>query len=160
MTLAERVEESMRRGSLIFMAGIFLISALLLKATLSYSFKAKLFPMITLITVLLLLTILIINETVVALKEKGSKDSNLEKGPAAKQLAVWGWMLGTVLMFSILGFMGTVILLPFLYLRLQRESWPLSLAVSAGCGLFFYGIFDLGLKMPLYPGLILTKALG
>ena len=44
--------------------------------------------------------------------------------------------MGTVLMLWVLGFMGTVIFLPFLYLRFERESWLLSITLSLGADYF------------------------
>jgi hypothetical protein len=37
-------------------------------------------------------------------------------------------------------------------MALRKEG--LSIALSLCCGLFFYILFGLGLKMPLYPGMI------
>jgi len=146
----------MRRGSLIFTVALFLVSVLLLKATLAYSFKAKLFPLITLAVVIILLMIQILKEVLVVFKEKGVTGGGTADSFNIKHLTVLVWMVGTVFMFWVLGFMGTVIFLPFLYLRFQRESWLVSITLPVGCGLFFYGLFGLGLKMPLCPGLILS----
>lgn len=149
----------MRRGNLIFTIALFLVSILLLRATLPYPFKAKLFPLIILITVLILLMIQIIRE-VFALREKGATEGEKGDGFRAKHLTILIWMAGTVLMLWVLGFMGTVILLPFLYLRFEKESWLLSITLSLGCGVFFYGLFGYFLKMPLYPGMVFEKILG
>jgi hypothetical protein len=71
-----------------------------------------------------------------------------------EHLSIGLWMVTTMLMLWIAGFMGTVVLLPFIYLRLHKESWKLSVFLSGGCGLFFYLLFGVALKMPLYPGMI------
>jgi hypothetical protein len=63
-------------------------------------------------------------------------------------------------MLWVLGFMGTVILLPFLYLRFHRESWLISITLPLGCGFFFYTLFGLALSMPLYPGILFSKYFG
>jgi predicted branched-subunit amino acid permease len=63
-------------------------------------------------------------------------------------------------MLWVLGFMGTVILLPFLYLRFHRESWLISITLPLGCGVFFYTLFGLALSMPLYPGILFSKYFG
>jgi len=149
----------MRRGNLFFAVFLLLVSLLILRATWTYSFKAKLFPLITLLTVLILLVIQIIREFS-TLKEKGTGERRKKESFDHKHLTLWAWMLGTVLMLWVLGFMGTVVLLPFLYLRFQRESWLLSITLSLGCGVFFYTLFDLLLKMTLYPGLILPGVFG
>lgn len=146
----------MRRGNLIFTIALLLVSILLLRATLAYPFKAKLFPLIILITVLILLMIQIVRE-VVALRVKGATEKKRADSFRSKHLTILFWMVGTVLMLWVLGFMGTVILLPFLYLRFEKESWLLSISLSIGCGVFFYGLFGYLLRMPLYPGMILEK---
>ena len=53
--------------------------------------------------------------------------------------------------------MGTVVLLPFLYLRFHKESWLISVTLPLGCGVFFYTLFGLALNMPLYPGIVYSK---
>jgi len=150
----------MRRGSLIFTVALFLVSLLFLKATLAYSFRAKLFPLITLLTVLIFLLIQVIREVLSVSKEKGGTQGGKGDISGTKDLTTWVWMGGTVLMLWVLGFMGTVIFLPFLYLRFQREGWLVSIILPVGCGVFFYGLFGLSLKMPLYPGMIFLKLFG
>jgi hypothetical protein len=149
----------MRRGNLIFALAIFLVSILLLIATLNYPFKAKVFPLIILTTVLILLVIQIFREAF-ALREKGAAEGKKGDSFRTKHLPIWIWMASTVLMLWVLGFMGTVILLPFLYLRFKKESWLLSISLSIGCGVFFYGLFGYLLKMPLYPGMIFENFFG
>jgi hypothetical protein len=136
-----------------------MVSLLLLRATLPYPFKAKLFPLIILITVLILLMIQIGRE-VVALRVKGATEMKRADSFRSKHLIILFWMVGTVLMLWVLGFMGTVILLPFLYLRFEKENWLLSITLSLGCGIFFYGLFGYLLRMPLYPGMILERIFG
>ena len=149
----------MRRGNLFFAVLLLLISILILKATLSYPFKAKLFPLIVLVPVLILLIIQIIRE-VFTLREKGVTEEKKGEDFSTKHLTIWIWMAGAVLMLWVLGFMGTVILLPFVYLRFKKEGWLLSITFSIGCGIFFYGLFGYLLKMPLYPGTILENIFG
>jgi hypothetical protein len=149
----------MKRGNLIFAIALFLVSILLLIATLHYPFKAKVFPLIVLFIVLIVLIIQIIREAL-AYGEQGATEGDKRDRLRTKHLTIWIWMAGTVLMLWVLGFMGTVILLPFLYLRFKKESWLLSITLSLGCGVFFYALFDLFLKMTLYPGLILPGVFG
>ena len=142
----------MKKGTLIFTGALFLVSFFLLKATFAYSFKAKLFPLITLLIVLVLLMIQMVREASIAFRNKKATEGGGTGSSRTKHLTVWLWMVGTMVMFWVLGFMGTVIFLPFLYFRSQRESWWVSITLPLGCGLFFYCLFGLGLKMPLYPG--------
>jgi hypothetical protein len=149
----------MRRGTLIFSSVLFLVSLLLLKATLAYSLKAKLFPMITLVIVLTLLIIEMGREGFTLLRDKSAGKAG-EKGNVCGHVTAWVWMLGTMFMFWALGFMGTVIFLPLLYFRYQKESWWVSMTLPLGCGIFFYCLFGLVLKMPLYPGAFSLRFFG
>jgi hypothetical protein len=150
----------MKRGNLIFTVALLGGSLLLLKATLAYSFKAKIFPLITLLIILILLMIQIVREVSLVFREKGAAEEGGTGRFRTKHLTSWGWMVGTMFMFWVLGFMGTVVFLPFLYFRFQRESWLVSITLPIGCGLFFYCLFGLGLKMPLYPGIFPSKLFG
>ncbi len=142
----------MIQGSLIFAIALLLISILTLIVTFAYPFKAKLFPLIVLVPVLILLIIQIFREVFAS---KGKEAEIKERHFTAKHINIFIWMLATMLMLLTLGFIGTVIFLPFLYLRFQKESWTLSISLALGCGIFFYGLFNLALKMPLYQGLII-----
>lgn len=145
----------MLRGNLIFASALFIISILFLIFTFAYPYKAKIFPLIALIPAMILLMIEIVKELLAA-KEKEEVKKEETEGLGSKRWDIWGWMIGTLLMFWLLGYNGTVLFLPFLYLRLQRESWLLSITIPIGCLVFFYGLFNLCLKMPLYPGLLFS----
>jgi hypothetical protein len=149
----------MKRDSLIFAVILLLITIILLKATMAYPLRSKLFPLIALVTALILLIIQIIRE-VPALKEKEPVEKIKAKTFSSKNLAIWGWLASTLIMLWILGFMGTVVLLPFLYLRFHKESWLISIILPLGCGVFFYVLFALALSMPLYPGILFPKIFG
>jgi hypothetical protein len=149
----------MVRGSLAFTTILFVISILFMIATMSYPHKAKLFPLLTLLVALILLIIQIIRE-VLPLKGVEALRKGKTESFNRRHLAIGAWLLGTVVMLWVLGFMGTVILLPFLYLRFQKESWLLSILLSLGGGFFFYGLFGWGLNMSLYPGVLFPKIFG
>jgi len=142
-------------GSFIFTLALFVVSAVLFIATQSYPWKAKIFPLIATSTALILLVAQIILD-IMASRKEGLSGKEKQKGEqlGPKHLSIGLWMVATMLMLWIAGFMETVVLLPFLYVRLHKESWKLSVLLSAGCGLFFYLLFGLALKMPLYPGMI------
>ena len=142
-------------GSFFFTLALFLVSAVLFIATQSFPWKAKIFPLIAISTALILLAVQIVLD-IKASREEGLSGKENQKGKqlGPRHLSIGLWMVATMLMLWIAGFMATVVLLPFLYLRLHKESWKLSVVLSAGCGLFFYLLFGLALKMPLYPGMI------
>jgi uncharacterized membrane protein len=101
----------------------------------AYPLRSKWFPLIALFTALILLIIQMIRE-VRALKEKETHEKIKTKTFSYKNLAIWGWLATTLIMLWILGFMGTVVLLPFLYLRFHKENWLISIVLSLGCGVF------------------------
>jgi len=146
----------MIQGSLIFNAILLIISVILLIATMDYPHKAQLFPLLTLVLAMILLIVQIIRETLDFKRAEIDKNRKLESFNI-KHLTIAAWLLGTVVMLWISGFMGTVIILPFLYLRFQKESWLLSILLAVGCGFFFYGLFGWGLNMSLYPGVLFLK---
>ena len=150
----------MSHGNRIFAFFLLLVVILFFIPTMTYTFKAMVFPLIALFTASILLIIQIIQEFLPKPKEKETDKEEESNGFGRKHLAIGAWMVGTPLMLWILGFMSTVILLPFLYLRLQREGWPVTILVSAGCAITFYFFFGFALKMPLYPGWIYLKIFG
>ena len=154
----------MKKGSLIFAVALLVITIGLLVPTMSYPLKSRLFPSIALFTILVLLVAQIIKE-ISALKKSGSEreepsgEEGTSRGLWSKHFAIWAWLAGTLIMLCVFGFMGTVLLLPFLYLRSHKESWLLSVALSLGCGIFFYALFGWALAMPLYPGILFSQFL-
>jgi hypothetical protein len=150
----------MSHGNRIFAFFLLLVVILFLIPTLGYTFKAKVFPLIALLAASILLVIQISREFLPKPKEKKTAQEEEAEGFGRKHLAMGAWMVGTPLMVWILGFMGTVIMLPFLYLRFQREGWRVTVLVTVGCGISFYFFFGIALNMPLYPGLIYLKIIG
>ena len=66
------------------------------------------------------------------------------------------WMLGFFAAIVLLGFPLAVPLFVFLYLRLQgRESWTLSIVMTAAVWGIFYGLFDRLLHLPFAAGWLL-----
>jgi len=147
----------MSHGSRIFAFSLLLIVILFFIPTMTYTFKARVFPLIALFAAASLLIIQIVQEFLPKPKAEETDEQRERKGFGRKHLSIWAWMVCTPLMLWVLGFMGTVVLLPFLYLRFQREGWLVTILVSAGCGVTFYFFFGFALKMPLYPGLIYLK---
>jgi hypothetical protein len=143
----------MKRESFFFAVALFLITCGLLAATLRYPARSRTFPLIVLFTAFVLIAVQIYREAP-ALRKK------IPPAGKAGSLAIWCWLAFTLLMLWLLGFMGTVILLPFLYLRFHKESWTISIALPAGCGVFFYSLFALALGMPLYPGILFPELFG
>ncbi len=140
----------MKRGALVFATILFLVAISLLTATFRYPLRSKIFPLIVLFTILILLTIQIYREAPGFRKKE-------RREPRPHSIAIWLWLGLTLIMLWFFGFIGTVILLPFLYLRFHSEGWIISIALPLGCGVFFYTLFGLALRMPLYPGVLFPQ---
>jgi TctA family transporter len=70
-----------------------------------------------------------------------------------RTIAIAGWTLGFFLAIWILGFVAASAIASFLYLKFgARETWPVTVALTAVCWLFFFGVFDYALHMPFPKG--------
>lgn len=66
---------------------------------------------------------------------------------------IFAWIGGYVFSIWLIGFGYSVPLIVFLYLKVQsRESWALSLALTAAAWLLFWGLFDRLLHLPFPEG--------
>jgi len=72
-----------------------------------------------------------------------------------RTVAISCWIIGFFLAIWILGFVPASAIATFLYLKFgARENWGMTLAITAGCWLFFFGVFDYALQMPFPTGAI------
>jgi hypothetical protein len=70
-----------------------------------------------------------------------------------RTLAIGCWIVGFFLAIWVLGFVPASAVATFLYLKFGAgERWPITLAISAGCWLFFFGLFDYALQLPFPQG--------
>jgi Tripartite tricarboxylate transporter TctB family len=78
---------------------------------------------------------------------------SIGKDTARRTLTAVGWILAFFAAIVLLGFPIAVPLFVFLYLKLQgRESWILSIVMTAAVWGVFYGLFDLMLHLPFPAG--------
>ncbi len=72
-----------------------------------------------------------------------------------RTIAIISWIVGFFLAIWIIGFVPTSAVATFLYLKLGAfEKWPISVAMTVGCWLFFFGIFEYALQLPFPDGAI------
>ena len=69
-----------------------------------------------------------------------------------RTIVMWGWIFGFLLAIWLLGFTLAVPLTSLLYLKVEREKWPISVILTVFTAAFFYGVFELGLRVPFPPG--------
>jgi len=70
-----------------------------------------------------------------------------------RTFAIACWIVGFFLAIWILGFVPASAIATFLYLKFGAgEKWPITLALTATCWLFFFAIFDYALQLPFPRG--------
>ena len=70
-----------------------------------------------------------------------------------RTLGIVGWTVGFFLMIWLLGFITASAVATLAYLKLGAgEKWGISVALAAVAWIFFFGLFDYGLKLPFPPG--------
>lgn len=70
-----------------------------------------------------------------------------------RALSMGSWIVGFFLAIWILGFVPASAIATFLYLKFgASEKWPVTLALTAACWLFFFGVFGYALQLPFPQG--------
>jgi hypothetical protein len=81
-------------------------------------------------------------------KESDTKAENRRLWP------VLGWAAGLCLAIYLLGFYIAIPVYAFAYLKWRRRSWLMAVIFAVALLVFSYAVFTIGLKVPLYKGLI------
>jgi TctA family transporter len=70
-----------------------------------------------------------------------------------RTFAIGCWIVGFFIAIWIVGFIPASAIATFLYLKFGAgERWPVTLAITAGCWLFFFALFDYALQLPFPEG--------
>jgi len=70
-----------------------------------------------------------------------------------RAINMFAWIVGYIIAIWLIGYFYSVPLLVFLYLKVQsRESWPISIALTAAAWLLFWGLFERLLRLPFPQG--------
>jgi len=73
-----------------------------------------------------------------------------------RPISIICWVIGFFAAIWLFGFTGAAAIATLLYSKFAAcERWPISLTLSVPGWLFFFGVFDYGLKMPFPTGAIL-----
>ncbi|OGQ79701.1 MAG: hypothetical protein A3F90_16115 [Deltaproteobacteria bacterium RIFCSPLOWO2_12_FULL_60_19] len=73
-----------------------------------------------------------------------------------RALTMFGWIVGFFAGIWLLGFHITIPAFVFLYLKVQSgEKWAISIVLTAGAWLLFWGLFDWLLRLPFPDGQLL-----
>jgi di/tricarboxylate transporter len=75
--------------------------------------------------------------------------------PETKRLVLaLGWVAGFSLVIVLLGFYIAIPVFIFSYLKWRGRSWLVAAVFAVAVLAFIYGIFEFGLKVPLFKGII------
>jgi hypothetical protein len=142
---------------------VLLFFAFLVWEAKDWRLQARLFPWAIGIPMLLLATFQLVTD----LKQGGERtpverptDFRFTRGidpPLARRrtINIFCWVLGLFLGVWLVGFSLSIPLLVFLYLKVQTgEGWPLSLSLTAGAWVLYWGLFEQILRLPLPEGQI------
>jgi putative tricarboxylic transport membrane protein len=124
--------------------------------------RAAIFPLVIGIPSLLLAIYVFIKDTLQSTRKIKVAESELWNEPEVdpiverhRTLAIGCWIVGFFLAIWILGFVPASAIATFLYLKFGTgEKWPVTLALTAACWLFFFGVFAYALSLPFPQGAI------
>jgi len=86
---------------------------------------------------------------------RASRGAHEEQIDLRKDIPIYLWVWSFVVAVVAFGFVPAAPVMLFAYLRLRsRESWWLSLLLSAGVLALLYGLFQVALGVPLFEGLL------
>ncbi len=126
----------------------------------AYEERAALFPFIIGLPALVISGVVFVKEIttttrVVVHGEEGVEEVE-EISPEEtrrRTLAISAWVVGFFISIWLIGFVWSSMVATFLYLKLgARESWLMSVILTAVAYAFFAGIFDMALHLPFPPG--------
>jgi hypothetical protein len=145
------------KSSTIFALIILATMGLVIIMSLGYPYSAKNFPILVAIPVAALTGVQIVREVRAQAEPKGEphEPEASRKDTFRKHLAAPAWMAALLLIIYSAGLLVGCPLFTFLYLRLHRQGWLLSINVSLVILAVLYGGFVVGLQISLYRGLLI-----
>ena len=149
-------------GALAFDLGLVLLFAAALWISRRFDVRAGLFPWAIGTAALILAVVHTAREltTQQPTRDPGTRDGGPAPGSAdetRRTIAICGWILGMYAAIWLLGFSLATLVTTVLYLRVSRERWPISVALSLAGFLFVYGLFEKALSVPFPPGQLLVR---
>jgi MFS family permease len=128
----------------------------------SWEPRAALFPWAIGVPTFLLALYVFIKDSLQSSRKAKVEEYRFEDEPGVdpilarqRTVAITCWIVGFFLAIWIIGFIPASAIATLLYLKFGAgERWPVTLAVSAACGLFFWGMFDYALQMPFPAGAV------
>ena len=149
---------------MLFSLAVFLFFGYLVWEARDWRLQARLYPWSIGIPMIVLAFVNLVQELLGRDKGKGS-----DAGPSDIQftqtedprvalrrtLNIVAWILGFLAGFWLVGFSITIAVLIFCYLKIQsREGWLISVILTAGAWLIYWGLFEYTLRLPFPEGQI------
>ena len=132
--------------------GIFVMLVMVTGAV-NYSFETMLFPYIIGVPVLVFCVIQFVREITVG---RESLEGGETKNDKKNYLIGSAWIVGFILAIYLLGYLLAIPLFLLVYLKLHGDSWLFSVIVTAVFTGTIWGLFAMGLKVPLHHGIFFS----
>ena len=150
-----------QRGRMWISGALMVIGAAVAVTASKWPFRTALFPVSIGVCVFLMAVaeffLEIFGRDVFKEDGRGTLPDNVDAKTALRRtVSIFAWIFGFFLMIILLGFTIAVPFMVFLYLKVQsRESWGLSLLLTAATIVFFYGLFVWLIETPFPRGWII-----
>jgi predicted secreted protein len=142
--------------------GIYTVTAM------GYNTQARLMPLVVSMPIFLLSIWQTIHDFIMTGRRTGMDQEERPAGESTstpkaklfkKELRVSLWVISVFVSLYLFGFILTTSLYTFLSLKVRsRMGWKPSLGVSIGCLAFLYMVMIYGLRVDLYPGILILIA--
>ncbi len=129
----------------------------------SWEPRAALFPWVVGVPSFLLALYIFIKDSLQNSREVTVEEYHFENEPEVepavarrRTAAITCWIAGFFGAIWLFGFVPASAIATLLYLKFGAgERWPITLAITVGCWLFFWGMFDYALQLPFPDGVVL-----
>ena len=126
----------------------------------SWEPRAALFPWVIGLPTFLLAAYIFIKDSLQNSREVKVEEYHLEDEPEVdpilarrRTFAITCWIAGFFLAIWFVGFIPASAIATLLYLKFGAgERWPITVAISVACWLFFWGMFDYAMQLPFPKG--------
>ncbi|TDE00687.1 tripartite tricarboxylate transporter TctB family protein [Jiangella asiatica] len=139
-------------GSLAFTVVLWLLAGYIFTGAFDFAYPANVAPTIIGGCAFALMTGLLVREVVRLLRRRPRPGA--DRGHRHEAVTL-GWVAGSIGLLFLLGFLAGMSLAMVALLRgYSRESWPTTVAVTAGVMVTVYLAFAVGLDVPVFGGLL------
>ena len=152
------------RGNSYFLIVIMVIVLVMIVLSLRMEFlTSKLLPLLIGSIVFILAAIGLVQEIVTRDETKAiTNESETGEGEKVRirlreYLPIGSWVIGVTLAVYLVGFIITIPLFVFAYMKSHGVRWLLSITAAVLTTVFVYTLFELALRVELYRGLLFTS---